>query len=136
MRSAAVLAVAALPFLVAAQEKTPKEDPTSLRLEVTGCVKGSLLTETSLRVSDGSREGPARRWRLRGPKAVMRQLKEQSGRELQIVGTMKNAPFEGGTRIGKTNIYIGGPTGQTGSPLPEQPTIDVESFQPTGESCR
>jgi hypothetical protein len=141
MRYLAIVVVAALPFGVAAQETPDKKDSTHVQVEVTGCVKGSMLTETNLRVSTADREeNPSRRWRLRGPKALMKRLKEHTGQELQIVGNTKNPNSGlvlGGKRIGNTNIYIGSnPSNATRDPLPEQPTIDVESFEPTGEKCR
>lgn len=141
MRYLALLAAVVLPFTAVAQEKPPKEDPTRLEIEVTGCVKGSTLAETNLRVSTVDREeNPARRWRLRGPKALMKQLKEHAGYELQIVGTTPNPNSGlviGSKRIGKSNIFIGTNTGKTArDPLPEPPTIDVKSFERTGETCR
>jgi hypothetical protein len=141
MRYLAIVALAALPcgMARAAQETPEKKDPTHVQVEVTGCVKGSMLTETSLRVSTVDRESPSRRWRLRGPKATMKRLKEHAGQELQIVGSTKNPNSGlvlGGKRIGNTNIYIGSNRSTTSrDPLPEQPTIDVKSFEPTGEKC-
>lgn len=130
MRTAAVLVIAMLPAVAAAQDTSEKKDPSRARVEATGCVKGSILTQTD----------SALRWRIRGPKALMKQIKEHSGRELAIVGSTKNAQTGmviGNTRIGKTNIYIGNSSGSMGrDPLPEPPTIDVESFKATGESCR
>lgn len=141
MRIAVSLAIAALPFVAAAQQTpTPeKHDPSKMRIEVTGCVRGSTLTETNLRVGGANDENPARRWRLRGSKALMNQIKEHAGREIEIVGTTKSAEsmMTAGRRVGKTNIYIGGDTNRTArDPLPDLPTIDVERFQPTGEPCR
>jgi len=139
-RIATAIAIAALPVLAAAQQGGEKQDPDRSRVEVTGCVKGSTLTETNLRISPGVDENPARRWRLRGAKELMNQLKKQAGQELQIVGTTKEPKSglaTGGKRIGKSNIYVGaGPMSTARDPLPDLPTIDVESFEPTGEQCR
>jgi hypothetical protein len=133
-----LLLLACLPALVMAQ--AAKDDPTRMELEITGCVKGATLTETSLRVERESHKLPERKWRLRGPKALMNQIKQHAGKELEIVGTTKTADpgmGTGGTRVGKTNIFIGGATPQTArDPLPEQPTLDVTSFKATGETCR
>ena len=127
MRILTVLALATLPALAAAQD-TKKADPSKVQMEVFGCVKGSTLTEN-----------PSRRWRLRGPKALMNRIKEQGHREMKIVGTTKNPQSGmtiGSTRLGKANIYIGGDAARTGrDPLPELPTIDVEAFEITGETC-
>jgi hypothetical protein len=134
------LAIAALPLIAAAQQPPPdKQDPSKARVEVTGCVRGSTLTETNLRVGGANDENPARRWRLRGSKALMNQIKEHASREIEIVGTTKSAEsmVTAGRRIGKTNIYIGGDASRTArDPLPDLPTIDVERFAPTGEQCR
>jgi hypothetical protein len=139
MRIAAALLVALLPLVAAAQERK-NDDPNKTNVDVRGCVKGSVLTETSLSLSGGTvDEHPARRWRLRGPKKLMTEIKALKGQELQIVGATKNHPSGmaiGGARIGTANIGIGNPNPSARDPLPEQPTIDVESFTTTGESCR
>jgi len=126
MRILTVLAIATLPALAAAQD-TKKTDPSRVKMEVFGCVKGSTLTEN-----------PSRRWRLRGPKALMNRLKEQT-REVKVAGTTKTPQSGmaiGSTRVGKANIYIGGNAARTGrDPLPDLPTIDVEAFEITGETC-
>ena len=129
----------ALPAAIVAQEKPG--DAAKPRVEVTGCVKGSTLTETNLRASGGSRdENPARRWRLRGSKALMKQLKERGGQELTIVGTTNEAQsglLIGQTKVGNARVYIGSNIGKTTpEPLPDLPTIDIEKFDPTGERCR
>ena len=144
MRITIALVVAALPAVLAvalaAQEGTPKADPSKLEMKLTGCVKGTTLTETNLRIAGATDESPTRRWRLRAPKSLMKQIKQHEGRELEIAGTTKNpeSMTTAGKRIGKTNIYIGGDTSRAPmrDPLPELPTIDVESFEPTGEQCR
>jgi hypothetical protein len=124
--AAFALGVVLMPGMSAQEAK--KTDSSRTQMEVIGCVKGSTLTEN-----------PSRRWRLRGPKTLMNQIKEQGQREMKIVGTTKN-PHSGmaigSTRVGKANIYIGGNTSKTArDPLPDLPTIDVESFALTGESC-
>jgi hypothetical protein len=126
VRTAAAILIAALPAFVAAQDKKP-DSPSTLEMEVTGCVKGSVLTDLS-----------TRRWRLRGPKAMMKELKKQDRKQVRLVGTSKD-PTAGFSRmrVGKSNIYIGGATNTTQrEPLPDLPTIDVESFEPTGENCQ
>ena len=142
MRVAALLVVAM--FIVsgaAAQDQAEKDDPSRSEVRVTGCVKGSTLVESNLRMqSAGADSMPERRWRLRGPKALMNDLKKQAGKELVVVGTTKNpssGTVVGSKRIGKTNIYIGtNADASRREPLPELPTIDVASFEPTGETCR
>jgi hypothetical protein len=141
MRIAAAFLAAALPVAVMAQADQ-RDDPSRTRVEVTGCVKGSTLTETSLHAAEPVRdEGPVRRWRVRGPKALMRQMKDYAGKELRIAGTTKDPRAGlvlGAKRIGRSNVYIGGnvDNGATRDPLPEQPTVDVESFEATGAVCR
>jgi hypothetical protein len=140
MRYLIAVLLAGLPGAIVAQEKPPAENGKP-RVEVTGCVKGSTLTETNLHMSPEPRgENPARRWRLRGPKALMKQLKEASGKELTIIGTtneVKSGLVIGQTKIGDARIYIGSNVDKTTrEPLPDLPTIDIESFEPTGERCR
>lgn len=137
MRIAILILVAAVPLTAAGEPK--KTDPSKMAVEVTGCVRGSTLSETNLRVGVAADESPARRWRIRGPKALMNKIKEHAGRELQVRGTTKSpeSMVYGGRRIGKTNIYIGGDPNRTSrEPLPDLPTIEVESFDPTGARCR
>jgi hypothetical protein len=139
MRIIASIVIAALPLVAVAQERTdePNKDGR-IRVEATGCVKGSTLTQTSLRIAPDGDGNPPRRWRLRGAKQLMKRLKAESGKELEIVGTMKDPEaVMGGTRIGRSNVYIGGsPISGVRDPLPDLPTIDVESFELTGETCR
>jgi predicted porin len=139
MRIAIALALAWLPIAIAAVDAAQKQDPSKIEVKVTGCVRGSTLTETNLRVEGATDENPARRWRLRGSKALINQIKQHGDRELEIAGTTKTAEsmVTAGRRIGKTNIFIGGDTSRTNrDPLPDLPTIDVESFELTGEVCR
>jgi hypothetical protein len=139
MRVAICFALVVAPLAVIAQEKPEKTDPSKVEVEVTGCVRGSTLTETNLRVGGASDEQPSRRWRLRTSKALRNQLKELAGKELTVVGATKSAESmtTAGKRIGKMNIYIGGDSSKTArDPLPDLPTIDVASFEPTGEVCR
>ena len=140
MPIAVSLLIASLPLVLAAQDREQKDDPSKLEIKLTGCARGSTFTETNLRLPDVSEEGPSRRWRLRGPKPLMKRIKEHEGREIEIAGTMKTAESSGagGKRIGKTNIYIGGDPNRTTNrdPLPELPTIDIVSFEPTGEACK
>jgi hypothetical protein len=142
MRTVLVLALL-LPLPVTvwpAQDTGEKHDPSKSRVEVTGCVRGATLTETA-RLLGGTEDAPARRWRIRGSKALMKQIKEHSDRVLELKGTTRNTDSmtTAGRRIGKTNIYIGGDPHRTArdrDPLPDLPTIDVESFEPTADICR
>jgi predicted porin len=139
MRYVIALVAAMLPAAGVAQDKVPGD--AKPRVEVTGCVKGSTLTETNLAASGGAQdENPARRWRLRGSKTLMKQLKEFNGKELTIVGTTNEAKsglLIGQTKVGKARVYVGSNVGKTTpDPLPELPTIDIESFDATGERCR
>lgn len=137
---ARALAIAVLPVAVLAQEKAQQSDPSKLEIKLTGCVRGATLIETNFRVPGATDESPMRRWRLRAAKSLMKQIKQHEGRELEIVGTTKTAESTatGGRRIGNSNIYIGGDASRTTlrDPLPDLPTIDMQSFEPTGEPCR
>lgn len=137
MRIIASLAFVVLASPVAGQDRAPKDDPSKVRVEITGCLRGSTFTETQRRI--GGQDGlPERKWRVRGPKPLMKQMKDQSDRELQVTGTTRSAASSptGGRRIGRTSIYIGGDVNRTGrDPLPDVPTIDAESFTTTGEVC-
>jgi hypothetical protein len=138
MRILICVAIAACPLVAVGQERSGESDPNRMRVLVTGCAKGSTLTESNL--APGASETTARRWRLRGSKQLMKQLKAEGGKEVEIAGTTKDPESGlamGGKRIGKSNVYIGaGPMSSARDPLPDLPTIDVESFKPTGETCR
>lgn len=139
MRLAVLAAAAVLPLLAAPPVGARQPETTRSRVEVTGCVKGSTLVERSVRIAGDDEVVRARRWRLRGAKAVMNRLKEHAGYEVQIVGETRkpNAGTAGRRRIGGVDVVIGGaPARNTRDPLPELPTIDVQSFERTGESCR
>jgi hypothetical protein len=140
MRTALVLAALACPLAAwSAPQGEEKQDQAKPSIEITGCVRGSTLTETPSRL-EGAEPGPTRRWRLRGDKALMKRIKEQEGRELEIRGSIRDdSAASAGRRIGKTNIYIGGDPNSTArarDPLPDLPTIDVRAVEPTGDSCR
>ena len=140
MRYLVALLLAGLPASIVAQEKPSADDPKP-RVEVTGCVKNSMLIETGLRGSGGgTNESSTRRWRLRGPKALMKQLKAARDQELTIVGTSnepKSGLLIGQTKIGDARIYIGtNPSKTYSEPVPDLPTIDIESFKSTGDRCR
>jgi hypothetical protein len=138
MRVVALFAIAAIPLAVSAQD-TPKTDPNRTAIEVIGCVKGSVLQQVTLSETGERQPHQSLRWRLRAPKALMKQIKSFAGKELEITGSTKNPPAGvpiGSSRVGRTDIYIGNPQGTGGrDPLPESPTIDVESFKVTGERC-
>ena len=80
-----------LTFALALDEGTTAQEAGAdkPRLEVTGCVKRSILRETTLGAGETSFH-LARRWRVRGSKALMRRIKDHDGQELVIVGTTKN----------------------------------------------
>ena len=136
MRLALLLVLAFAPAVEepATVQETEADKP---RLEVTGCVKRSILRETTLGAGETSFH-VARRWRVRGSKPLMRRIKDHDGQELVIVGTTKNPESNaGGRRIGRMPIYIGGtPNDNSRDPLPELPTIDVQTVEPTGNPCR
>lgn len=134
-----LIALAALPAAAGPQDPPEPDQPGRMRIVVTGCVKGSTLTESNLRMPGDPGGLPPRRWRLRGPKDLMKQIKDRRGRELEIAGSTKDADADtvGRVRVGRSNVFIGGgPMGAARDPVPEPPTIDVESFEPTGEACR
>jgi hypothetical protein len=125
-----------------AQEREPPKD--SARVSIPGCAKGPrfIVTEVPSHEDTGG-VAPGRRFRLSGPKDVLRQIKAREGSMIVLTGLVRKAQLAGpgGVAIAGGRIRIGGAmprqglgtvTGDTGY---NEAVIDVEAFQPLAEPC-
>jgi hypothetical protein len=145
MKIALVLAVAAAAGLsgpLAAQEAKPVPKD-SVRVFISGCTKGLILTAGPRREDEPSRldipEGA--HFRMNGPKKVMAEIKAHEGSMVGITGLIRKGQYGpsgvgigGGVRIGP-----GAPPTSSGGLLDagiEQTVIDVESWRQMAGACR
>ncbi len=142
--SATLVALAVLPAGIAvAQEREPPKD--SARISIPGCAKGPrfVATEVPSHESQGG-VAPGRRFRLQGPKDVLRQIKAREGSMIVVTGLVRKSQLagQGGVAIAGGRIRIGGAMPRQGLGTISAETgynetvLDVEAFQPLAESCR
>ncbi len=134
--------------LMASPQETPQEHPKvpkdSIRLVVTGCLKGRVLAVSDVRQED-TQSGPivrAKSFRVAGKKDVMNDVKEYDGHVVDVTGIVKKSSLiEPGVRVGKGVTIGGGPpvagSGSGNAPVPTEyiPVIDVESVRTRATSC-
>ncbi len=123
-------------------QEPPKVPKDSMRVLITGCVKGRLIAVDDVRRTDIQGGFPinARSFRLAGKKDVMDEVKRQDKHTVQVEGLVKlSALAEPGMKIGKGITVSGGsPTAGTGrppAPTENIPVIDVWSVQVKANSC-
>lgn len=135
----------------ATAQKPPEASPDKLpakgdEVMVRGCVQGTTLESyETRRVDDSGKLTTAITYRLTGPKATLRALRdEHNGRAVDIEGILKSdLPGDrGATRgkqIGKSRVFIGiGAPPRGNSPadaVPYLPVLEVVSFEPVGGRC-
>ena len=130
--------------LVAPQEtqERPKVPKDSVRLVITGCLKGRLLGVDDVRQTDVQGGFPikARSFRLAGKKDVMDEVKKQDKHLVEVEGLVKQSALaEQGMKIGKGITVSGGQatagSGRVPPPTENIPVIDVSSIQVKASSC-
>ena len=143
-----VVLVGILPFVLAAtplfaQEERPKVPKDSYLVTVTGCLKGRVLKAADARHVDTT-SGPVIRgtaFRLAGKKDVMKIVKEEDGRRVEITGLIrKSALMEPGVKFKGGRVVVGGGTMASGSgnlpsPADNVLVLDAWSVQSLGGSC-
>jgi hypothetical protein len=113
---------------------------------VRGCLAGTLLyADETRRSHDSGWQMSQVTFRLTGPRAVMRSLRDKhEGEMVDISGVLKSElpdthSVTRGREIGKSRIVIGmgqPPRGNTpGEMVPYYPVVDVTSFEPAGGRC-
>jgi len=124
-------------------QERPKIPKDSVRLVVTGCLKGRVLAVDDARQTDVQGGFPitARSFRLAGKKEVMNEVKKQHKHLVQVEGLVKQSSLaEPGVKIGKGITISGGSSstassGRTPPPTEYIPVLDVWSVQQKGGSC-
>jgi len=138
---AVVLAAAAATALTAA----PARDDSAKRpaMIVTACVEGGVISGVAA-ADDASGRVFAPRYRLTGPKAIVRMIKrDHSGHDDEFTGSISgdNATLGLGPTVdlGKLSVRVGG-AGQYDQPnaarVPETPVFEVTAFRHTDAKCR
>jgi hypothetical protein len=130
---------------VAAQEpqegkiKVPKD---SLLATITGCLKGRVIRADDVRQADTTSgvNITAHSFRVAGKKDVMKQVKENNGRRVEMTGLIKkSALIEPGMRFKGGRIVVGGGssggTGALPSPAENVVVIDAVTVAAIGGSC-
>jgi hypothetical protein len=123
-------------------QEPPKVPKDSMRVVLTGCVKGRMLAVDDARRTDTESGYPikARSFRLAGKKDVMDEVKKQDKRVVEVEGLVKQSALqEPGVKVGKGITISGGsPTAGTGrppAPTENVPVIDIYRVQARGTSC-
>jgi len=124
-------------------KQEPKVPKDSVRLVVSGCLKGRVLAVSDVRQED-TQSGPivkARSFRLAGKKEVMSDVKDYDGHLVDVIGIVKKSSLvEPGMKVGKGITISGGPpvAGTPGhAPAPSEyiPVLDVDSVRSRASSC-
>lgn len=129
-----------------AQETARKVPKDSLRVTVTGCLKGRVLAVTSSRDEEADvQTGPdlaGRSFRLAGKKDVMSVVKDQNGNTVRVVGLIRKMDLEpGGMRFKGGRIVVGGARSNDPSrpsvpdPASNVVVMDIEGIQPLDAGC-
>jgi hypothetical protein len=129
---------------LSAQQEEKKVPKDSIRVTVTGCLKGRVLAVTRSQETD-VQTGPdlsGRSFRLAGKKDTMSVVKEQNGNTVRITGLLRKMDLEPrGIRLKGGRIIVGGgrPTDPTRPNLPDPAdnvvVMDVEGIQPIESGC-
>jgi hypothetical protein len=118
--------------------------PRGPQVIVTACVDGGLLSGVSAATGDTSRRSFGPRYRLAGPKALVKEIKrDHAGHDDEFTGSITgdlDATGLGPTvDLGKLSVRMGGvgPNDQpNGARVPETPVFEVASFRHTDRKCR
>ena len=144
MKTVLVLAAvaAALSGRLAAQEEKPVPKD-SVRVFVTGCTKGLILTAgPRLEDQPGRLDIPeGAHFRMNGPKKIMTEIKAHEGSMVGITGIIRKSQLRpDGVRIGPGVRIAPGASPTSGGAFRdagiEQTVMDVESWRPVVGTCR
>jgi hypothetical protein len=137
--------LAAVPLVAQQEQEKPKPVPKdSLRVIITGCVKGRVIRAADVRQTDTTSgiDVRSKTFRLEGKRDVMNGVKGVDGERAEITGLIKkSALISPGMSVAGGRVVIGGGTngtaGSTGRPDPAANVLvlDVESVQALGGSC-
>ncbi len=145
MRALAFTFTLALVAIIPARaQETPKVPKDSVRLVVTGCLKGRVLAVTDSGEVD-VRSGPdvsGRSFRLAGKKDVISEVKRQDGNTVRVIGLVRKMDLqERGMRFKGGRIVVGGgrpmDPGRPSLPDPADQVVvmDISSVQAVSSGC-
>ena len=141
VRTALACLVVAVP-LAAAQEDRPKVPKDSLRVTVTGCLKGRVIRAEDVKQPDTTSGIVVRNhaFRLAGKKDVMAAVKEEDGHRVEITGVIKkSALIEPGIKFKGGRVMIGGGTRSGSSSMPDPAenvvVLDAQTVEAVGGTC-
>ncbi len=135
--------LAAAPLAFQQDEARPKVPKDSLLVTVVGCLKGRVIKASDVRQEDTT-SGPIVRghsFRLAGKKDVMKIVKEEDGRRVEIAGLIrKSSLMEPGVKFKGGRVIVGGGTMSSGTSSMPNPAenvlvLDVWTVQSLGGSC-
>jgi hypothetical protein len=137
-----VVAAAAAPIALPAQQETKPVPKDSVRVALPGCTKGYVFTAGRRTVDEpGVFEIPeGMHLRMNGPKKLMTEIKAHEGSMVEIVGIMKKSQYKEGVDVGG-GVRVSGAGSSGGSRLgaylgPGHPQIDVEGWRPLEGACK
>jgi hypothetical protein len=130
--------------ILCAQERPVPSD--SARVAIPGCVKGTAFIVTKAPENQPTQGdiAPGRRFRLSGPKDVIKDIKKHEGRLIEVTGLIRKNDLKGpggiGVAGGRVRIGAGVPQSPTGDPSHaltsyDQPVLDVEGWRQLDENC-
>jgi hypothetical protein len=130
--------------ILCAQERPVPSD--SARVAIPGCVKGTafIVTKAPENQPTQGNIAPGRRFRLSGPKDVLKDIKKHEGRLIEVTGLIRKNDLKGpggiGVAGGRVRIGAGVPQSPTGDPSHaltgyDQPVLDVEGWRQLDENC-
>jgi len=123
---------------LAQQEKPVPKD--SVRISIPGCSKGVVFTVMpSPEHESRSSVPPGRRFRLAGPKALLKEIRDGEGSMIEVTGLIRKGQLDpggiaigGGVRVGPAPSPLGG-VGR--NPNFNQIILDVEGWRPLAGEC-
>jgi hypothetical protein len=140
------MVVLASGVLLAAQEREVPKDST--RITVEGCADGRTFIVTAREGHEPTSGAlaPGRRFRLSGPKDILKDIEAREGSMVEVTGLVRKAELAGpgGVTTGGGRVRIGGgaPQAQVGSPTrtilggaTTDAVLDVEGWSRLPESC-
>ena len=142
----AVIILASAALLSAQQEREVPKDST--RITIPGCANGRTFIVAAREGHDPTSGdlAPGRRFRLSGPKDILKDIAVREGMMVQVTGLVRKAELAGpgGLTTGGGRVRIGGgpPQAQGGGGPSRTPTgvttdavLDVEAWDRLPESC-
>jgi len=127
-------------------QSTPQERPRvpddSVELNVSGCLKGRVLSVSDVRETD-TQSGPIVRgksFRLAGKGDIMKEVKKEDGAFVDVTGIVKRSALDSkGIKIGKRVAISGGSpvsgTHSTPDPAADVAVMDISSLRHRSSSC-